>query len=123
MEMLVRDLHLILDAIDEDLLVHVDDDGHLAIPTAERLLGYATRLVEGTMTFEAVEAEWEEWCVLVGAFVDAYEFDDMAEMYDLAPLGKPEDRPATPSDEAFLQSLIDELTMFVDERRAGTTDL
>lgn len=120
--MLVRDLELILDAVDEDLVQHVDSDGHLAIQTAEQLRDYAERLVEDRITFDQLAREWPDWFPLVSAFVEAYEFDDVAEMFGLAPFGEPEGRPLTPADEAFLQSLIDELTMYVDERRAGTTD-
>lgn len=101
--MLVRDLTLILDAIDEELLVHVDDQGHLAVGTAERLLGYAVRLAEGGTTFAEVYTDWEDWYPLVSAFVEAYQFEDMGEMFDLAPLGEPEGRPVTHADEAFLQ--------------------
>lgn len=120
--MLVRDLELILDSIDEDLLVHVDEQGHLAVATAEWLLHYANALVAGNISFQGIDAEWADWYPLVGAFVEAYEFDDMAEMFELAPLGEPEGRPITHADEAFLQQLIDELGLYISHRRAGDTD-
>ncbi len=122
METHVRDLELILDAIDEDLLVHVDEQGHLAVGAAERLLDYTRRLVKGDVVFQDVHSEWPDWYPLVGAFVEVYESDDMAEMFDLAPLGEPDARPTTYADEAFLQQLIEELSLYVSHRRAGDTD-
>tara|TARA_R110002110_G_scaffold2103_2_gene9545 strand:- start:632 stop:802 length:171 start_codon:yes stop_codon:yes gene_type:complete len=56
METQVRDLELILDAIDEDLLIHVDEQGHLAVG-AERLLDYTQRLVMGDVVFQGVYGE------------------------------------------------------------------
>ncbi len=118
----MSDLELILDAIDEELLIHVDEQGHLAVGTAERLLDYTSRLVKGGVVFQDVDSEWPDWYPLVGAFVEAYESDDMAEMFDLAPLGEPDGRPTTHADEAFLQQLIEGLSLYVSHRRAGDTD-
>lgn len=80
MEIRVRDLELILSETDEALVEHFDTYGHLAVPTADRLLHYARRLLDGDISFQQLDEEWEQWYPLVQGFVDAYECDDVAEV-------------------------------------------
>lgn len=85
--MLVRDLELILDAIDEELVEHVDAHGLLAFGTAERMLSYAKVLAAGHISFQRLDEAWEQWYPLVLGYVEAFECDELAEMMDLVPFG------------------------------------
>ena len=65
-------LVIYLDAIDERLLEHLDQDDELKVDAVQRLRFYASALLEGAITPLHVADDWPDWYHLGPAFVAAY---------------------------------------------------
>ncbi len=111
-----------LDAIDPRLLEYLDEDQNLDLDTVERLRYYATALLEGTITPNALHEDWPDWYDLAPAFVTAYAPQWMEEVQDSAAfLDGPEigdEAPLTDQDRAYLVALEPLLGMYPELRNA-----
>lgn len=113
-------LYTALDSFDEDLLIHLDDEGHLSIPTAEHLLLGARQLKTSQLDPPQLDVEFPLWRILVSAFLDGYQLDQLADIERSVPL-MGEDLPETlgETDRRFLDSVEMALVSFLERRQAG----
>ncbi len=75
-------LDVYLAAIDERLLVHLDESGELRPDTVTWLHRYTNALLDGSVSPTALAEDRPDWCLLTAAFVTAYaprEVDDLAD--------------------------------------------
>lgn len=66
-----------LDAIDEQLLEYLDDEGELKLDVVKRLRFYTSTLLEGSVTPDRIAEDWPEWFQLAPAFVAAYGTEEL----------------------------------------------
>lgn len=116
----MTDLAAHLDSIDEALLAYVDDEGHLRVPAARRVVRFAEAALEGSVTPSQLERDWPEWFALTEAFVAACSFDDLEEVARASAIGKGQQVPElTEADRRYLEHLIVVLDTYAAARDAG----
>jgi hypothetical protein len=112
-----------LDSIDERLLTYLDDNEELRLDTVQRLRFYATALLDGSITPDAVAEDRPDFFALVPAFVAAYAPEGIEGLQEKASfLESPTTgggAPLTGADRAYLAAVETVLDMYPDMR---TTD-
>jgi len=98
-----------LAAIDERLLVHLDESGELRLDTVAWLHQYTNALLDGSVSPAALAEDWPDWYLLAAAFVTVYapgEVDDLEEQTTfLDAVARGEDATLTDADRAYLWAL------------------
>ncbi len=109
-----------LDSIDERLLEYLDEDDELKFDVVQRLSFYTTALLDGSISPKHVMEDWQDWYVLVPAFVATYGSDELRELEAgaefLGAIEEDEEVGLTKADRAYLKVLDAWLGMYPEMR-------
>ena len=111
-----------LDAIDEGLLVHLDEEGELRLDTASWLHRYTNALLDGSVSPIALADDWPDWYMVAAAFVTVYAPEEVADLEEqttfLDAVANGEDVALTEADRAYLWALRLHLGMYPELRHS-----